>query len=175
MRLLCEDGEKVKWEFSEQVLGDLDIGDWLFFSYSDVNIGNRNDYNRECAINITKDRTYSTSSFQGIGGLGNQLLWWLLAGVFAMWFFTEYREPQYALRDMMKNTSAAPIFDDRVIINYTPLILFGLLNIYFLIHGSVCSSRNKKRQVEILKPMRETIAKLRANLTAIQEQVKIWG
>lgn len=173
--LLREDGEKVKWEFSEQVLGDLDIGDWLFFSYSDVNIGNRNDYNRECAINITKDRTYSTSSFQGIGGLGNQLLWWLLAGVFAMWFFTEYREPQYALRDMMKNTSAAPIFDDRVIINYTPLILFGLLNIYFLIHGSVCSSRNKKRQVEILKPMRETIAKLRANLTAIQEQVKIWG
>ncbi|MCH1926613.1 hypothetical protein L9G74_17480 [Shewanella sp. C32] len=168
-------GERVKWQFSEQVLGDLDIGDWVFFSYSDVNVGDRSSFNRECGINISKDRQYSPKSFAGFGGFTGQGLWWVMAIFFGAWTYSDYRAPFFPLLDLTANDFTLPLYRQHWLIDFLPMMLFGVINIYLMIHGYLYSKRNAKRQKQLLQPMRDAIAKVQNDLAAIRQQIKTWG
>ncbi|QSX34249.1 hypothetical protein JYB87_03080 [Shewanella avicenniae] len=172
--MLSEDGSKITWQFSEEILGDLDVGDWVYFCYSDVNIGGTSQYNREFGYNITKKREYSPRTFEGFGGLTGQGLWWVMAIFFGAWTYSDVRTPFFPLLDLTYNSFTAPLYQQQWFIKYLPLLIFGVFNIYLMLHGYLYSRGNRKRQQQLLGRMRERISEVRKNLGDIQTKIQSW-
>ncbi|KFZ39039.1 hypothetical protein HR45_01180 [Shewanella mangrovi] len=175
VEMLSEDGSRITWQFSEEVLGDLDVGDWVYFSYSDVNIGDTKQYNRECGINITKNREYSPRTFAGFGGFTGQGLWWVLAIFFAAWTYSDFRAPLFPLLDLTYNSVTAHLYQQRWFVKCLPLLIFGVFNLYLMLHSYIYSRRNHQRQQQVLAAMHDKVAAVRTNLKAIQAKINAWG
>ncbi|OLQ94568.1 hypothetical protein BIY21_08785 [Vibrio ponticus] len=149
-------GQTVTFTLSEDILGDVDVGDWLAIADSYLEFEDQNYYCFEYAYNITKDKEYSDKSFVNYSDVRGSNAWW----GWNLLFFIGFIAGAFSDSDALISMSA---------------IGFTLFNVYAICKLCISSRKNKRQRKALLKPLQAKVAGFKESLRQLKKQLNVLG
>jgi len=147
-------GETRVLHLREEILGTLDVGDWIAIAYCSTKFAEGNRYNLEYFYNITKSKGFNNQTFlnysdnRGALVLKGLNILFVIAGVTSMVFKID-------LGIMMS------------------VGLFGVLNVYAIFAALVNSSTNSTQRKAIFKPLQAKIKEFKHSIDKLKNQLDV--
>ena len=149
-------GKTVTFTLSEDVLGDIDVDDWIAIADSYVEFEDQSKYYFEYAYNITKDKEYFDSSFANYSDIRGGNIWWSWNILFVVGGITAA---------FTNNDALVPLC-------FTGIVLF---NFYALCKSLTSSGKNKHQRKALLKPLQERVSVFKESLEPLKKQLNVIG
>lgn len=156
VRLEYVSGKAVTFTLSEDILGDVDVGDWIAIADSYVEFEDKSNYYFEYAYNVTKDKEYFDKSFANYSDVRGKNVWWgwnilfFIGGIVAA--FTD-------------NEALIPLC----------FVSIALFNLYALCKSLTSSGKNKHQRKALLKPLQERVSVFKESLEPLKKQLNVIG
>lgn len=165
-------GEPYIFKAGEDLLGSVDIGDWIYYAYSDVNTERYSEYYREYAVNISKDIHYGHSSVERFGMVHGYTRMVLLGltSVGLAWYF-EPRDFYPLINSVVPDAGIKLLNQFPMVVKHFdmfPVALVILLGVVTAVWGLIYSQVNTsrlKRSVKKLEAMLNKFSKERGKVT----------
>lgn len=149
-------GKTVTFTLSEDILGDVDVGDWLAIADSYLEREDNYHYYFEYAYNISKDKEYKDRSFANYSDVQGANAWW---GWNILFFIT-------SIAGMFANSDAL------LSISVIGAILF---NVFALCKRITSSSKNMRQRKTLLKPLQAKVSEFKESLQQLKKQLNVLG
>ncbi|MEL4393853.1 hypothetical protein [Shewanella algae] len=172
--LQLADGEVREMHFGEDLLGDLDVGDWMIYASSRAKLG-VDDYNREYAYNLTKSKRYNNTSFQQYGKLNGAGTWILLAIAALVFNFWGPDHIWYQLFDMLYFPLLDPIYSTSFFRHNLTLVVFIMVSAVLLVWTLLYGRRNQERKRKLLSRLTDHIDGFTRAIPELKEKLKRMG
>ncbi len=149
-------GKTATFTLSEDILGDVDVGDWLAIADSYLEREDNYHYYFEYAYNISKDKEYNDRSFANYSDVQGTNAWW---GWNLLFFIA-------SIAGMFANSEAL------LSISAIGAILF---NVVALCRRITSSSKNKRQRKTLLKPLQAKVSEFKESLQQLKKQLNVLG
>ncbi|WP_334013773.1 hypothetical protein [Alteromonas sp. S167] len=169
--LQLEGGKVIHTHLPDDMSADLNVDDWFVLAESTVDFDEPLS-NREFAINLTKGKEYSSSSFVKYSGpLAFQL--WLYLFVFVSVLNFKYQEPiGYWMQNKLIGTGLRELTSTYHIDTYFPIALFILTGIFLLLRTIRLRMENRRNRKKVMAPLRELINSLKEKAQEVEATIK---
>lgn len=165
------DNELRDQSFAEDMIGDLDVGDWFLYARADSDIKPLS-HNRQYAFNVTKNKSYNSTSFQDYSGSSSFGLWFCLLCLFGglnWWLIDKWPHllgliPDQKIAQLLSQYSLA--------LDYSPLWLFAVITVFWLLRSIKLNRQNKIARRTLLSPLNELLQRFEAELPELQENLR---
>ncbi|QLJ10244.1 hypothetical protein [Pseudoalteromonas sp. JSTW] len=169
-------GEPYIFKAGEDLLGSVDVGDWVYYAYSDVETQRYSKYFREYAVNVSKDIKYDYSSVKRFGMVHgfNRMVMLGLTSIGLAW----YLDPQdfYPLVNALVPDAGIELLDQypQVVehLDGFPVVVFIVLSVVTGLWGFMYSLANGTRLKRSVKKLESTITKFSKEYGNILERIK---
>lgn len=173
--LSTANAEPYVFNADEDIIGSVDLGDWIFYAYSDIDTTRYHSYYREYCHNLTKQLDYHTRSvteFSMTKGIG----WTITLGIVAVGC-TAYFTPrdyssfiaEFIPRTAITQLEKTPILIDNL--HFLPVILFSIFVLTAAFLASGYAMINSSRLTRSVSKLKKTIAKFRKEYDTITDRI----
>lgn len=174
--LETSDGSPYVFYAGEDLLGSVDVGDWLFYAYSQVDTTRYNSYYREYAYNISKDRCYSTNTVTNFGMLYGYNMMVLLGLVAAgVTWYLDSEDFYPLLNTMLPESLIIKLQNYPDIVQHLdmlPMALYGLICVVSMVLACIYSMRNAAKLRKSVSKLTLMITQFKNNYASVLEQIK---
>jgi hypothetical protein len=174
--LETSDGTPYVFYAGEDLLGSVDVGDWLFYAYSQVDTTRYNPYYREYAYNISKEMDYSMDSVTNFGMTCGfnimQLLGFVAVG--CTWYFDSH-DFYPLLNTLLPEPLIIKLQNYPYIIQHIdmfPVALYCLVSLVSMVLASIYTLRNTAKLRKSVSKLEMMITKFKNNYVSVFEQIK---
>ncbi|MEJ6476708.1 hypothetical protein [Pseudoalteromonas piscicida] len=172
--LQTSEGE-ARFSLGEDILGMCDIGDWLAFAYSEVDLNHSYDFRREFVYNLSKGKQARTNGFMGHSFTLSVSIWFLL-GIGAFISNLVFSVKDYAmLLDLMYHPVLRPLYDMPLVTRHLPIAVFMALTVLWMVQGVCYLFINGGRRKRILKPLMDKINQFKKSEGTIKAEIEKLG
>lgn len=149
-------GDTCEFRLREDILGAIDVGDWIAIADTETEFEDERDYVLEYVYNITKSKRYNCESFQSYSDNRGTSRWWLVT---------------------IGCVIAAIVAAFMSVAEVAILIggFYVLFNLYVWTRSFINSGSNARQRKAILAPLKERISRFESSLEKLQKQLKILG
>ncbi|TMN71983.1 hypothetical protein CWB85_08975 [Pseudoalteromonas sp. S1727] len=160
---------------SEDIIGSVDLGDWIFYAYSNLETTHYNERYREYCHNITKQLNYQSSSvteFSMSKGVGLTILLGIIAAA-----CTAYFEPRDYFRAMKEFLPANtlwqleqyPFILDNI--HFFPIALFCLFILLVAPIATIYAMINSSRLGRSVSKLKKMISKFQREYESVAQRI----
>jgi hypothetical protein len=133
------------------------------------------DYNREYAYNLTKNKRYNNTSFQQYGKLNGAGTWILLAIAALVFNFWGPDYIWYPLFDMLYFPLLDPIYSTSFFRHNLTLVVFIMVSAVLLVWTLLYGRRNQERKRKLLSRLTDHIDGFTRAIPELKEKLKRMG
>ncbi|MDI4652889.1 MULTISPECIES: hypothetical protein [Pseudoalteromonas] len=168
-------GEPFVFKAGEDLLGSVDIGDWVYYAYSSVDTKRYYKYYREYAVNVSKDITYDNSSVRSFGMVHgfNRMVLLGLTSIGLAWYFDA--QDFYPLVNTLVPDVGIDLLNDypQVVehLDGLPVAVFIVLSVVTGVWGFIYSQINGSRLKRSVKKLESMITKFSKQFGKVSEQI----
>lgn len=149
-------GKTETFTLSEDILGDVDVGDWLAIADSYLDCEDNYHYYFEYAYNISKDKEYNDRSFANYSDVQGTNAWW---GWNILFFIA----------------GITGVFVNLEVLISISIIGAILFNVFALCKRITSSFKNKRQRKTLLKPLQVRVSEFKDSLQQLQKQLNVLG
>jgi len=168
-------GEPYIFKAGEDLLGSVDIGDWVYYAYSSVDTKRYYKYYREYAVNVSKDITYDNSSVRSFGMVHgfNRMLLLGLTSIGLAWYFDA--QDFYPLVNTLVPDVGIDLLNEypQVVehLDGLPVAVFIVISVVTGVWGFIYSQINGSRLKRSVKKLESMITKFSKQFGKVSEQI----
>ncbi|MBQ4833147.1 hypothetical protein J8L70_07835 [Pseudoalteromonas sp. MMG010] len=167
--LETSDYKVLKLSVAEDLLGSADVGDWVFYAQSYIQMDDSRDGYREVAYNVSKDVMFKSQAITEYGYRANEWVVWtlLICAVIATFVFD--RGDYDGLLNAMSFIPYSRFVDE--MITYLPLGIFAVFLGVITIWASIHAIGNSNRQKRSIAKLYTLMGKFKSDFKQIKERI----
>ena len=168
-------GEPFIFKAGEDLLGSVDIGDWVYYAYSSVDTKRYSEYYREYAVNVSKDIKYNNSSVRNFGMVHgfNRMVLLGLTSVGLAWYF-DARDFYPLVNTLVPDAGIDLLNNYPQVVEHLdglPVAVFIVLSVVTGVWGFIYSQINGSRLKRSVKKLESMITKFSKQFGKVSEQI----
>lgn len=156
IKLELVNGDTYTLSVQEQILGDIDVGDWIAAADSDIRFAEENHYSFEYFYNITKDKVFHFNGLETYSDNRGSAAWW---GWNALLIIAAIGCGMAGLSPISMLAAGACV----------------LFNAFVWIKAPLNGMRNSRQRRNIMKPLQGRIAQFEASLENLRSKLEVLG